>query len=640
MTDTSVVFNVIGRDTGVGNVLGRVKSLFKSTGAEGAAAMKVVDHEVEKLDHDIKSAKDSLQVLAREFAKAATASERLSISRRMSRESKDLGQLTKARNLLGDDTQVRNQGKQAGAKIEEGILDGISPLKMGAANPILIGMAVGSAPFIGAVIEGAIVGGAGIGGVVGGAIIVSKDTRVQAAWKELAASAKPQLQQAAAPFIPAMQDAIHIASREFDTLVPVAKRVFAASAQYVAPLTRGVMGFVSEFAHGFEKAVERAGPVIEVISNNLPRIGEEIGNLFETASEHAVAGAQALDVVFRIIEATVGSVTKLVGWLARAYEIEQLTLGNFGPLVSSITGAGAASDTAATSAIKFNEATDATATAAADAAQRVHDLTTAMDDFADSNLSLYDAQTNAQQAIAESTKALKENGKTLDINKPKGQANRDMLTNLAKSFNSVTTANDKANTSAKQSNADYDRQRAAFVKAATGAGMASGAANRLADSVLKIPKNKIVNISANTKAAQAGINAVDAALGRIPRVVAIAMRITGTKSVSAAAAAIRKNEARAGGGPVQRDTPYLVGEEGPELVVPQTDGTVLTASMTRGVMGQSQVAPRPVGGGGTRAAIGGGGTRVARIEVTGPRAVAELVRYLVRTVDVVNTAAG
>ena len=41
---------------------------------------------------------------------------------------------------------------------------------------------------------------------------------------------------------------------------------------------------------------------------------------------------------------------------------------------------------------------------------------------------------------------------------------------------------------------------------------------------------------------------------------------------------------RAAGGPVRAGEPYLVGEEGPELVVPAESGTVLNAGKTRAAL--------------------------------------------------------
>jgi len=634
VTDTSVVFNVIGKESGVGAVLGRVKSLFRSTGSEAAAAMRVADREVEKLDHEINSAKDSLQVLAREFAKASSAAERLNISRQMKRESSNLSQLTKARNLLPDGEA---EGQSFGKKLVSGITTALGSGTPGMA--MAIGpAALAAAPFIGATISAAVVGAAGIGGVIGGVTIAAKDQRVISAWKSLGDGAKRMFQDAATPFVPAVQRAIESAKGSIGTLEPTIRSVFKNSAGYLDPLVRGVLGMVENVATGFAKANAAAGPVIATISDHLPEIGERIGTLFETAAKHANSGADALNILFTTIEQGIGSLTKVVDLLATMYEWNRkiggdtglrLVLGLFGDAPSKI-------DPATNSASKFQEATELIDKAAKDAETKLNALINAMDEFADSNLSVYEAETRATQATVDATKALKENGETHSRNSEKGRKNRDTIAALARAYNTTTTANDKANVSANKSNASYDRQRASFIKAAQAAGYTAKEANNLADKVLKIPKNRTVTIKGDVKNAKVGIDNVRAALGRIPRVVSIAMRITGTSSVSAAAAAVRKNEARAKGGPVQRDTPYLVGEEGPELVVPQTNGTVLTASMTRGVMGQqSSPAPRSAGGG----SILGRGSRVVRVIVDGqdPRLVA-LVRYLIRTTGLIENA--
>lgn len=61
-------------------------------------------------------------------------------------------------------------------------------------------------------------------------------------------------------------------------------------------------------------------------------------------------------------------------------------------------------------------------------------------------------------------------------------------------------------------------------------------------------------------------------------------------------------EARAGGGPIRRGRPYIVGEEGPELITPRADGFVHTASETRDMLSGGG---RPLGG--SQGARSGGG---------------------------------
>jgi hypothetical protein len=100
----------------------------------------------------------------------------------------------------------------------------------------------------------------------------------------------------------------------------------------------------------------------------------------------------------------------------------------------------------------------------------------------------------------------------------------------------------------------------------------------------------------------------------IDRAVYIAVRITGDTNLSRAKAAINKNMARAGGGPIEAGRPYWVGEEGPELVVPSSAGTVMTASASRRMVSGIPTG-RSAGSMGGRG--GGGGTARVQFDVTG-----------------------
>ena len=63
---------------------------------------------------------------------------------------------------------------------------------------------------------------------------------------------------------------------------------------------------------------------------------------------------------------------------------------------------------------------------------------------------------------------------------------------------------------------------------------------------------------------------------------------------------------RASGGPVDAGKPYLVGEQGPELVLPKASGHVLTAQQTQAAMGRYQP-----GSGGSGVSDSSGGDLVA-----------------------------
>jgi hypothetical protein len=108
--------------------------------------------------------------------------------------------------------------------------------------------------------------------------------------------------------------------------------------------------------------------------------------------------------------------------------------------------------------------------------------------------------------------------------------------------------------------------------------------------VLKLPDEQITKMLARLD--EGNIAAIESRIAFLTRgrTIQIDGRIVGADLRNAM-------EGRAKGGPVSAGQPYLVGEEGPEIVVPNQSGTVLTASQTAAV-----------GTGGT--AVGGGTTIV------------------------------
>ena len=160
-------------------------------------------------------------------------------------------------------------------------------------------------------------------------------------------------------------------------------------------------------------------------------------------------------------------------------------------------------------------------------------------------------------------------------------------------------------------------------KAATALDKAAGKARSLASGVKSIPNGKTVSIHYKMTAGGAPVDR-----GRI--------NVPGVGWVNAGQ--------RARGGPIAKGAPYIVGEEGPELVFPKADGTVVDAATTRALMrGGSR------GGSSSGAAVagGGGGPTYVYITVQGAidplgtaRQIRELLRKLTRVEGVELTFGG
>lgn len=128
--------------------------------------------------------------------------------------------------------------------------------------------------------------------------------------------------------------------------------------------------------------------------------------------------------------------------------------------------------------------------------------------LSDINSPLLDARSAARDfeaAIDDATAAVKENGKTLDINTEKGRANQAALDGVASSAISQISALQANGASQGELQATLARSRDRLVATAIGFGMSRAAAERYADSVLAVPTSTSTTAHFNDGAAESAV---------------------------------------------------------------------------------------------------------------------------------------
>lgn len=96
-----------------------------------------------------------------------------------------------------------------------------------------------------------------------------------------------------------------------------------------------------------------------------------------------------------------------------------------------------------------------------------------------------------EAAIDDATVAIKENGKTMDVNTEKGRANREALLNLADATSNAALAKLEETGSYSKANVVYERGRDQFIKLAEATGLSTKEAKKLADQWIAIPDMKV-----------------------------------------------------------------------------------------------------------------------------------------------------
>lgn len=117
-------------------------------------------------------------------------------------------------------------------------------------------------------------------------------------------------------------------------------------------------------------------------------------------------------------------------------------------------------------------------------------------------LELRGGERGYEAAIDDATKALKENGRTLDIHTEKGRANGEALDKVAASAQTMMSDMAKNGASAGQVASQYASSRAELVKMAESFGMTAAEAGKYADKALQIPKEVKTKVDLEADAAK------------------------------------------------------------------------------------------------------------------------------------------
>lgn len=264
-------------------------------------------------------------------------------------------------------------------------------------------------------------------------------------------------------------------------------------------------------------------------------------------------------------------------------------------LSGDVAGLQASTQEALANQKQFEEAVGTTGTKAGNTSLAIDGLTdatkgandsandgkTAFDKYADAINKTYKATLGLrgdkralESAIDGVTESVKKNGKTLDINTEKGRANQEALDGVASAGLSVVQSMKETGAPAEKIAVQMDKSRESFIKAAKSMGMSSDAAKKLADDI-GLVKGKSVTVTAS--------------VSMNPKADEIVPKLVGHGGV--------KFSPRADGGEILPDRLYMVGERGPEFLVPKQDGYIVNqqqaaqaaAGVRRGSLAGAQI---------------------------------------------------
>lgn len=583
-----------------------------------------------KLDREIALASAELRVLAKSFADTDNAAERLDISKAIRRGENDIRRLTKSQSLLKVRVDPEVDRQSFGKKLA-GMLSGAGNDIAGTVGKAVgptIGIAIGAAaaPVILSAAASAISAGAGAGALGAGiALAVKADTGIQESGKALGAKfLKGVTDSATKNFAGPIRASLGILDDAADRTVVKIGKTFDQLGGAVVPFTRDVVQAAERMVDAFTNVAGKSAPALDGLGDAVRLLSDGVGDFLETVADSGPEAAANLE----MIAGATADVLRYSGLVLKTFSDLANNPWVTGPLLPLLrkhySDAADDSDKLKGSTGELAEEMTNAQKAAQGERNALDELSKELRAQSDPVFALLDAQDNLSEAQENAAEATKKHGKN---SKEAKKALRELAEAaldlegkagaLGDTFKGELTPELKATLRAAGLT---DEQIAGLAKQFRGA-------KKDGD---KFAREYAARLKVNGVArAKTDLRSVREIAADIPRAITIAMRITGVSNVSKARAAINKQyEARAAGGPVQKDTPYWVGENGPELILPDHNGRVLSAAASRA--GASRVGPHQQGG-------GGGGT--LQLEVIGEAEMVRMFRSLIRRANLLQVGA-
>lgn len=526
----------------------------KETSREASADLALIDATAAKLRDQMQSTAKAVDDLGLAFAKTGDAT----LLKQRDQQQKLLADLKKAHALVFDTRRSQDDGGKAGRAYATALKDAVSSagdifastaMNLGKLIPpevkvALVAGALAAAPIVGAALGGAVSGAAGGLGIAGGFALALRDPRIKAAAGSIGADILAELTSNAGMFGSELLNSLDVFRNQIKSLDGDFESIFANSANFVAPLTDSVSTALGDVVQGIDEVVAQAGPSMDALGAGIEMIGGATGDFLSMVASNGDTGAKALTDLFTAAQLAIQQVTMLVDLFSKIYELND-AIGGFGlfGILSDLNGAtsdfGFASHTAGEGADELKGNLAGVAAAATTVQHEFESMADAVNKSIDVNLTAAEAALRLRQATADAARAA-------DRKKGVSVEEEQALLSLARASNAATEAADANGRTSDQAAAAYGRQRRSLIAAAVAMGYSSGAAARLADQLLAIPKNTKPKVSLAVSG-QGQLNAIRQAIAQLPnrKDVQIAIRVTGSTSVGGVRSALDKQSANA-----------------------------------------------------------------------------------------------
>jgi hypothetical protein len=446
--------------------------------------------------------------------------------------------------------------------------DGISALPT-EVKAAIVGGIILALPIISGTLAAAISAAVGVGVAGLGAFIAFQYDEVRDRGTKLVETLRLQLVDAASEFVPAMLKALQQIEDRFRSWGPLLSRLFGESSKFVEPLTQGLLDFVESILKGIDAGFGETGGFVKELAKGLRTLGIAAGQFLNILADTGDSGREAFrDFVFLLANVII-SLARVIAFLTEVYHWVRIIAIALGQLPAVLVKA--SNDVAGANMImvarnhELQDSTSGVIKLTEEEIKRLKDLDRALKEASDATYGIIQSQIDFERSLDNIKEALQENGRTFDITKEKGRENVEEFLKGLKAAEQETLNQVAIGRLSSQQAADYyDAQIAKVRDLALAAGFTSQQFDTLFGDIIGVAQLRLdaeaMGLTNTTDELAAGVREAAELYAQLQRIRGFRLPRQGTRGFSEFAE----------GGLVTHPTQALVGEAGPEVVIPLT----------------------------------------------------------------------
>ncbi len=456
------------------------------------------------------------------------------------------------------------------AALASALDDGLSALpaevKAGIVGGILL-----SLPFISAALAGATSAalGAGLAGI--GTLLAFQFTEVEEAGKSLVATLREQLVSAAQPFVNVLRSAFRFIELRFDELGPRLQRIFESSSTFVGPLVEGLVDAFDFLTESFDNVKGDLKPFVQELAHGFALIANSIGEALEILVATGEEGEEGLRDLLGAVAILIEGFATILAFLTEVYGVIRdialavpILAGPFAIFFAEVDRANEGVGNYGDNTQLLTQKIIGSVSATDDQTKALKESAAAMDKARDAAFGLIDATLDYEQSIDDLSETLKENGRVFTEETEEGRENIRAVGDAIKAAQAESEKRfQQGKLSAAEAQLFYQQEVDEILKIARAHGISEQAIRAVYDEALKL------------------VNLPEPDVGWLNQITASA-NLTKAALQRAVDEARKLNSGTGGGkghggftefgdgGIVQTPTQAIVGEAGPEVVIPLT----------------------------------------------------------------------